>query len=234
MAIEQRRGAPEHSHNDTWDAVDAYFTESLVAPDAALDAAMKANAAAGLPAIDVAPNQGKLLHVLALTRGARRILEIGTLGGYSTIWMARALPAGGRLLTLEFEPKHARVAQANLDRAGLSGMVEIRVGAAVDSLAQLQREGAEPFDMIFIDADKQNNAVYLDWALKLAKPGTLIVVDNVVREGAIVDAASADAEVQGTRAMFARMATEPRLSGTAIQTVGSKGYDGFAMAVVAQ
>jgi predicted O-methyltransferase YrrM len=212
--------------------VDAYFTESLVAPDAALDAAMKANAAAGLPSIDVTPNQGKLLHLLALTRGARRILEIGTLGGYSTIWMARALPAGGRLVTLEFEPKHAQVAQANLDRAGLSGKVEIRIGAAADSLAQLQREGAEAFDMIFIDADKQNNRVYLEWALKLAKPGTLIVTDNVVREGAIADAASTDPGVQGTRAMFARMGAEPRLSATAIQTVGSKGYDGFALAVV--
>ena len=222
----------KHSHTDAWDAVDAYFTRTLVAPDGVLEAAMKANAEAGLPAIDVAPNQGKFLHVLALARGARRILEIGTLGGYSTIWMARALPAGGRLVTLEFEPKHAKVAQANLNRAGLGGMVEIRVGAAADSLEQLQREGAQPFDMIFIDADKPNNAVYLEWALKLAKPGTLIVVDNVVRDGEIADAGSDDPAIQGTRSMFAKMGKEPRLVGTAIQTVGSKGYDGFAMAVV--
>jgi predicted O-methyltransferase YrrM len=222
----------EHSHKDEWDAVDAYFTRSLLAPDSALEEALKANSAAGLPSIDVAPNQGKFLHLLALTKSAQRILEIGTLGGYSTIWLARALPSGGRLITLEFEPKHARVAQANLDRAGLSGKVEIRVGPAADSLAQLHKEGAAQFDMIFIDADKPNNPVYLDWALKLAKRGTLIVVDNVVREGTIADAANLDPAVQGTRTMFESMGAEPRLSATAIQTVGSKGYDGFAMAVV--
>jgi predicted O-methyltransferase YrrM len=215
-----------------WSAVDGYITERLVAPDPALDAALKANAAAGLPSIDVAPNQGKLLHVLALTRGARRILEIGTLGGYSTIWLARALPTGGRLVTLEVEPKHAQVAQANLDRAGLSGMVEIRVGPAADSLKQLHREDAAPFDLIFIDADKENIPAYLGWALRLAKVGTLIVTDNVVREGAIVDAANTDPAVEGVRAMFEMMAAEPRLSATAIQTVGSKGHDGFALAVV--
>ncbi len=228
----QQHADPERSHTEAWDAVDAYFTKSLVAPDAALDAALKANAEAGLPSIDVAPNQGKFLHVLALAKGARRILEIGTLGGYSTIWLARALPAGGRLVTLEVAPKHAQVARANLDRAGLSEMVEIRLGAAADSLAQLHGEGAEPFDLIFIDADKPNNAVYLEWALKLATRGTLIVTDNVVREGAIADGASTDPAIVGTRAMFARMGAEPRLSATAIQTVGSKGYDGFALAVV--
>ena len=231
-AYSQRPIGPEPSHTDAWDAVDAYFTASLVAPDSALDAALKANAAAGLPSIDVAPNQGKFLHLLALTKGARRILEIGTLGGYSTIWMARALPAGGRLVTLEVAPKHAQVAQANLDRAGLSDMVEIRVGPAAASLAQLHTEGTEPFDMIFIDADKPSNPVYLEWALKLAKPGTLIVTDNVVREGTVADAASTDPGVQGIRTMFERMGSEPRLIATAIQTVGSKGYDGFAMAVV--
>jgi predicted O-methyltransferase YrrM len=219
-------------NQEQWTAVDKYIAETLVAPDAALEAALKANAEAELPAIDVAPNQGKFLHVLALARGARRILEIGTLGGYSTIWMARALPAGGRLVTLEFESKHAQVAQANLERAGLAGVVEIRVGAAADSLAQLHGEGVEPFDMIFIDADKPNNAVYLEWAIKLAKPGTLIVVDNVVRDGKIADDASDDPAIQGTRDMFVKMGAEPRLVGTAIQTVGSKGYDGFAMAVV--
>jgi predicted O-methyltransferase YrrM len=231
-AYVQQRADPERSHTEAWDAVDAYFTKSLVAQDAALDAALKANAEAGLPSIDVAPNQGKFLHVLALAKGARRILEIGTLGGYSTIWLARALPAGGRLVTLEVAPKHAQVARANLDRAGLSEMVEIRVGPAANSLAQLHSEGTEPFDLIFIDADKPSNAVYLDWALKLAKLGTLIVTDNVVREGSIADGGSTDPAIVGTRAMFERMGTEPRLSATAIQTVGSKGYDGFALAVV--
>jgi predicted O-methyltransferase YrrM len=217
---------------EQWTAVDRYITDSLVPPDPILEAALEANAAAGLPSIDVAPNQGKLLHLLAMTKGARRILEIGTLGGYSTIWLARALPAGGRLVTLEVEPKHAEVAQANLDRAGLSGVVEVRLGPAAGTLAQLHKEGVEPFDLIFIDADKQNIPTYLEWALKLAKPGALIVTDNVVREGAIVDAENADPAVQGVRTMFERMAAEPRLSATAIQTVGSKGYDGFAMAVV--
>jgi predicted O-methyltransferase YrrM len=217
---------------DKWSAVDRYITERLVRSDAALEAALAANAAAGLPSIDVAPNQGKLLHLLALTRGARRILEIGTLGGYSSIWLARALPPGGRLITLELEPKHAAAAQANLNRAGLSHLVEIRVGPALESLAQLVRDGAEPFELIFIDADKRNIPAYLDWALKLARPGTLIVTDNVVREGAILDAASTDPDVQGVRAMFEMLAAEPRVSATAIQTVGSKGHDGFALAVV--
>ncbi len=227
-----RRTAQKHSHKKEWDAVDSYINGKLVPPDPALDAALAANAAAGLPSIDVAPNQGKLLHVLALAKAARRILEIGTLGGYSTTWMARALPAGGKLITLEFEPRHAQVAQANLNRAGVAGMVEIRIGPAAESLAQLHAEGVEPFDLIFIDADKQNIPAYLDWALKLARVGTLIVTDNVVREGAIVDAASPDPDVQGVRAMFEKMSAEPRLAATAIQTVGSKGWDGFAIAVV--
>jgi predicted O-methyltransferase YrrM len=237
MPIETQHGGhqdsgQERSHTDQWDAVDAYVTKCLVAQDYALDEAMKANAEAELPSIDVAPNQGKFLHLLALAKGARRILEVGTLGGYSTIWLARALPAGGRLITLEVSPKHAEVARANLDRAGFAKLVEIRVGPAADSLAQLHGEDVAPFDMIFIDADKPNNAVYLDWALKLAKRGTLIVTDNVVREGEIADAASTDPAIVATRAMFERMGAEPRLSATAIQTVGSKGYDGFAIAVV--
>lgn len=219
-------------NQDQWTAVDSYITEKLVSPDSALEAALEANAAAGLPAIDVAPNQGKFLHLLALLKGARRILEIGTLGGYSTIWMARALPTGGRLVTLEVDPKHAKVAQGNIDRAGLAGVVEVRLGPAKDSLAQLHKEGAEAFDLIFIDADKPSIPAYLEWAMKLAKPGTLILTDNVVREGAIVDAASADPAVQGVRTMFEMLAAEPRLKATAIQTVGSKGYDGFAMAIV--
>ena len=219
-------------NQEQWNEVDRYITEKLVPSDAALTAAIEANAAAGLPSIDVAPNQGKLLHLLALTKGARRILEIGTLGGYSTIWLARALPAGGRLITLEVEPKHAEVARKNLERAGFADVVEVRLGAAADSLAQLHAEGVEPFDLIFIDADKQRIPEYLDWALKLSRRGTLIITDNVVREGAIVDAENTDPAVQGVRTMFDRMAAEPRLSATVIQTVGSKGYDGFAMAVV--
>jgi predicted O-methyltransferase YrrM len=215
-----------------WSAVDSYIMERLVAPDPALDAALKANAAAGLPLIDVAPNQGKLLHVLALTKGARRILEIGTLGGYSTIWLARALPAGGRLVTLEVEPKHAQVARANLKRAGMLQKVEIRVGPAADSLARLVKKRTAPFDMIFIDADKENIPAYIGWALKLAKRGTLIVIDNVVREGAILNVASKDPDIQGVRAMFELLAAEPRLSATAIQTVGRKKWDGLALAVV--
>jgi predicted O-methyltransferase YrrM len=217
---------------ERWTEVDGYITENLVGSDAYLEAALRANVAAGLPSIDVAPNQGKFLHLLALTAGARRILELGTLGGYSTIWLARALPPGGSLVTLEFEPKHAEVARANIERAGFSGVVDVRVGAAADSLARLDQERAAPFDLIFIDADKQNMAVYLEGALKLSRRGTLIIADNVVREGAVVEAASTDPAVAGVRAMFAMMAMEPRLSATAIQTVGSKGYDGFAMAVV--
>jgi predicted O-methyltransferase YrrM len=219
-------------NQEQWNEVDRYINEKLVPADAVLAATMEANGAAGLPSIDVAPNQGKMLHLLALTRDARRILEIGTLGGYSTIWLARALPEGGRLITLEVEPKHAEVARKNIERAGFGDVVEVRLGAAAESLAQLHAEGVEPFDLIFIDADKKNIPAYLDWALKLARRGTLIVTDNVVRDGAIVDAESTDASVQGVRTMFDQMAAEPRLSATAIQTVGSKGYDGFAMAVV--
>jgi predicted O-methyltransferase YrrM len=217
---------------EKWAAVDHYIAEMLVAADPVLDAALTANAAAGLPAIDVAPNQGKLLHLLACMRGARNILEIGTLGGYSTIWLARALPPGGRLITLEADAHHARTAQANLDRAGLSEAVELRIGPAAVSLAQLYDEGTEKFDLIFIDADKPNNPTYLSWALKLAKLGCLILVDNVIRDGEILDAGSDDPSVQGVRKLFAMLAAEPRLSCTALQTVGSKGYDGFAMALV--
>ena len=217
---------------ELWTEVDRYVNETVAPNDEVLDAAMKANADAGLPSIDVTASQGKFLHVLALAVGAKRVLEVGTLGGYSTIWLARALGRGGRVVTLEYEPKHAEVARKNLKRAGLAKKVEIRVGAAADSLARLAEEGVKPFDLIFIDADKKNNAVYLDWALKLAKPGTLIIVDNVVRDGKLADAESDDPDIVGTRAMFQRMASEPRLVATALQTVGSKGYDGFAIAVV--
>jgi predicted O-methyltransferase YrrM len=217
---------------DLWTNVDRYFTDLLVPADPLLDAALQANAAAGLPAIDVAPNQGKFLYLLARLRGASRILEIGTLGGYSTIWLARALPAGGRLVTLEFEPKHARVARLNIDRAGLGDVVEIRVGPAVDSLAKLRAEGEKAFDLVFIDADKQNNPAYLTWALKFSRIGTLIIVDNVVRDGGIIDANDPDPRVRGTRTFFDMLSKEPRVSATALQTVGSKGYDGFAIALV--
>jgi predicted O-methyltransferase YrrM len=193
---------------------------------------MAANQAAELPAIDVAPNQGKLLQLLAQLVGARRILEIGTLGGYSTIWLARALPAGGRLITLEFNTKHAEIARTNIERAGLTQTVEIRVGAALDTLPKLQNESSEPFDLIFIDADKPNNSAYLRWALKLSRPGTLIIIDNVVRDGAVIDSASTDKDVQGARHLFELLANEPRISSTAIQTVGPKGSDGFAFAIV--
>jgi len=202
---------------------------ALLQPDPALEDALKANAAAGLPAIDVAPNQGKLLYLIAQLLGARRILEIGTLGGYSTIWLARALPAGGTLVTLEVDPKHAEVARANLARAGLTQVVDVRVGRALDTLAAL---AGQRFDLVFIDADKPNNPAYLAWALRLTRPGGAIVVDNVVREGAILDATSDDPRIQGTRSLFEAVAREPRLEATAIQTVGGKGHDGFVLARV--
>lgn len=215
-----------------WSEVDRYITETIPHNDAALAAVVEANRAAQLPAIDVSPTQGKLLHVLALALGARRVLEIGTLGGYSTIWLARALPEGGKLVTLEYAAKHAEVARRNLEDAGVAEKVEIRIGAAAESLEKLAKDAAGPFDLIFIDADKKNNAVYVQWALKLARRGTVIIVDNVIRDGAIVDAKSDDPDIQGTRAMFELIGREPRLTATAIQTVGSKGYDGFVIAVV--
>ena len=215
-----------------WTAVDHYITDLLVPPDPTLDAALQASAAAGLPAIQVSPNQGKLLYLLARLQQARAILEIGALGGYSTIWLARALSPGGRLITLEADPKHAKVAQANIAQAGLADVVELRLGRALDTLPQLAAEGYGPFDLIFIDADKPNNPAYFAWALKLSRQGSLIIVDNVVREGAVIDAASNDPSVQGTRRLNELLATEPRVIATAIQTVGSKGYDGFALALV--
>jgi predicted O-methyltransferase YrrM len=228
----QEKFKPDQGSLDRWAAVDRYFSEQLSLSDPVLDAAMAANKSAALPAIDVAPNQGKLLQMLAQLVGARRILEIGTLGGYSTIWLARALPADGRLITLEFSPKHAEIAHANVARAGLSDLVEIRIGAALDTLPRLQKENSEPFDLIFIDADKSNNSEYVRWALKFSRPGTLIIIDNVVRDGAVIDAVSTDKDVQGARRLFELLAGEPRISSTAIQTVGVKGYDGFAFALV--
>ncbi|MGW1884194.1 O-methyltransferase [Streptomyces sp. NPDC001970] len=218
--------------NDQWNAVDDYFIEHLAPGDDALDAAVAASDAAGLPQIAVAANQGKLLHLLALTQGARSILEIGTLGAYSTIWLGRALPADGRLVSLEYSPAHAEVARANLARAGLDKTVEVRVGAALDSLEQLEAEGAGPFDFFFIDADKVNNPNYVEWAVKLSRPGSLIVVDNVVREGAVADASSDDQAVRATRRMVELVGQHPRLTATAVQTVGARGYDGFLLARV--
>jgi len=217
---------------DQWTAVDRYITELFVPADPALDAALQATAEAGMPLINVAPNQGKLLHILALSHGARAILEIGTLGGYSTIWLARALPADGRLITLEADPKHAEVARGTIARAGLGQIVEVRLGPALDTLPQLAAEGRGPFDLVFIDADKVNTAAYFAWALKLTRRGSLIITDNVVRDGAVIDADSADTSVQGVRRFNAALAAEPRVSATVIQTVGSKGYDGFAIAIV--
>jgi predicted O-methyltransferase YrrM len=219
-------------NEEQWKAVDGYLSEQLVASDEVLDAALEASAAAGLPAISVAPTHGKLLHLFARLAGARRILEIGTLGGYSTIWLARALEPDGQLITLEADPKHAAVARANIARAGLETVVELRLGKALDTLPKIAAEGGGPFDLIFIDADKQNIPHYFDWALKLARRGSLIVVDNVVRGGAVIDAASSDVSVQGVRRFLEILAGEPRVSATAIQTVGLKGYDGFAVAVV--
>jgi len=217
---------------DQWTAVDRYIGDNLVPTDPVLDEALRASADAGLPRINVSPAQGKLLQVLARAHGAGKILEIGTLGGYSTIWLARALPAGGRLITLEAEPRHAEVARANLDRAGLSDVAEVRVGPAQDTLPELAAAGEGPFDLIFIDADKAGYPGYLTWSVRLSRPGTLIIGDNVVRGGAVADPASADANVQGVRRFIEMMGAEPRISATAIQTVGSKGYDGFTIGVV--
>lgn len=215
-----------------WAEVDAYIADHLIGDDAALDEALARNAAQHLPSIDVSAVQGKLLHILARSIGAWRILEVGTLGGYSTIWLARALPGHGALVTLEIDPHHAEVARANVDAAGVGDKVEIRVGAAVETLSHMEAEGEGPFDLVFIDADKPNNVAYLKAALALARPGALIVVDNVVREGRVTDASSADEAILGTRALFNAVAAEPRLSATAIQTVGAKGWDGFLIAVV--
>jgi len=214
---------------EQWNRVDEYVSNLMLPRDAVLDAALAAANDAGLPAINVAPNQGKLLYLLAQMQGATRILEIGTLAGYSTIWLARALPASGRLVTLELDPKHAQVARANIDRADLTGRVEIRVGRALDSLAALVSEGAAPFDFVFIDADKQSIPDYFLWSLKLTRPGSVIVVDNVVRKGAVLDAESPDANVQGVRRFNEIVSKTVSVSATTIQTVGSKGYDGFAL-----
>jgi predicted O-methyltransferase YrrM len=217
---------------EQWSGVDEYLTGLFAPPDPALDEALRASAAAGLPAIQVTPNMGKFLMLLAQVQQARAILEIGTLGGYSTIWLARGLAADGRLVTLEADPRHAVIARANLSRTGLTDRVEIRLGQALETLPQLAAEGRGPFDLIFIDADKSNYPGYLAWSLKLSRTGSLIIADNVVRKGAVVNDSSEDPIIQGVRRFNKLLAAEPRLSATAIQTVGSKGYDGFAIARV--
>jgi predicted O-methyltransferase YrrM len=217
---------------ELWTAVDQYIHGVLFASDPILDAAIAASEAAGLPNIQVSPPQGKLLQLLARLEGARNILEIGTLGGYSAIWMARALPPGGRLVTLEADAKHAEVARANFARAGLANVIELFPGPALETLPRVAAEGRGPFDLIFIDANKNNMPEYFDWAVKLSRPGSVIVADNVIRDGAVIDAATKDPDIQGVRRFNECLAAESRVSATEIQTVGSKGYDGFALAVV--
>lgn len=212
--------------------VDRFIIEKLLAADPVLDAVLAENAAAELPAIDVAPNQGKLLHLLARLSRAQRILEIGTLGGYSTIWLARALPAGGRLVTLELESRHAEVARRNFARAGVREAIDLRVGPALDTLPKLADEGGAPFDFVFVDADKPNNPAYVEWALQLARPGATIIVDNIVRGGRVVDANADDAAVVGTRRLFEQLSAQSRLDATAVQTLGLKGHDGFLIGIV--
>ena len=215
-----------------WTEVDNYICDLLVPADPALAAALKASEAAGLPAIQVSPTLGKFLHLLAHLMGAAKILELGTLGGYSTIWLARALGAGGRLITVDANGKHTEVARSNLAFAGLSDCVEFRVGPALEVLPQLAREGRGPFDLIFIDANKSDMSEYFDWALRLSRPGSLILADNVIRDGKVLEAATTDADIQGVRRFNERVAAEKRVSATELQTVGSKGYDGFAMVLV--
>ena len=215
-----------------WSEVDAYFADRLAISDPALESVLASNAAAGLPAIDVSPAQGKFLCLLARMVGSKRILEIGALGGYSTIWLARALSPGGMVVTLEASPLHADVARANFQRAGVADRIDLRVGAALDTLPILAAEGGPPFDFLFIDADKTNNPAYFSWALRLTRSGGVIVVDNVVRGGAVADPRSRDPDVRGVRKFFDMLAAEPRVSATSLQTVGMKGWDGLAIALV--
>ncbi|RWZ58131.1 O-methyltransferase [Halobacillus fulvus] len=217
---------------ENWQSFDHYMMDTIVQEDEALRTVHKRNTEAGLPSIDVSPIEGKFLHLLTKMKGAKRILEIGTLGGYSTIWMARTLPDDGQLITLEYSEKHAAVAQENIQKAGLSDRVEIIVGAALDSLPKLHSRNIAPFDFIFIDADKRNNPHYIEEALKLSEPGTCIVVDNVVREGKVLYSESEDSDVKGIRKMFEELSNHPRIDSTAVQTVGMKGHDGFLLAIV--
>lgn len=217
--------------HEPWVDVERHLTDLLIPHDDALEAALSTAAEAGIPSISVSPSQGKLLHLLARIQGARSILEIGTLAGYSAIWLARALPAGGRLITLEYQERHANVARANIERAGLADVVEVRVGAALDWMPRIAEEG-HTFDMVFIDADRPNNDRYVEWALRMTRPGSIVVVDNVVRGGAAADPASTDPSIQGVRRATELMGRDERLDATALQTVGPKGWDGFALALV--
>jgi predicted O-methyltransferase YrrM len=221
------------AESEKWKEVDNFFSEALIPPDPVLESALERSRAAGLPAISVSPNQGKLLEILARMLGAQSILEIGTLGAYSTIWLARGMQPGGRLITLESDPAHAAVARANIARAGLQSVVELRLGSALDTLPQISAEHRGPFDLIFIDADKKNIPSYFEWALRLSRPGGVIVVDNVVRDGRVIDSNSDEPDIQGVRRFLEMVAVNTTVSGTAIQTVGVKGYDGFAIVRVA-
>jgi len=232
---------PENRKNRSWDdmeqqtvwrQVDRYFEERIIERDPILEQVLHENRKAGLPAIDVTPLQGKLLHLLVMMHGSRRILEIGTLGGYSTIWMARALPPDGKIVTLELEPRHAKVAEQNLILANVKDKVDIRVGPALDQLAKMKEESVEPFDLVFIDADKANIPNYLRWALRFSRPGTVIICDNVVRNGEVINGMSSDPNVNGVRSFFDMLADEQHVTATAVQTVGSKGYDGFSIGIV--
>jgi predicted O-methyltransferase YrrM len=218
--------------DERWAAVDNYFGDLMIGEDPVLDAALAASDAAGLPPIAVSPTLGKLLHLLARATGARRILEVGTLGGYSTIWLGRALPAGGHLISLEAVNKHAEIARSNVAAAGLSEVVDIRIGPALEALPKLAAEQGDPFDLIFIDADKENNPAYFDWAIRLARPGSMIIVDNVVRDGKVLDANHPDSRVQGSRQFAELVGSQNRASATTLQMVGVKGWDGFTLAVV--
>jgi predicted O-methyltransferase YrrM len=218
--------------SDTWNAVDDYVGGLIVKPDSALDSALASTAAAGMPPIAVSAAQGKLLHLIARMLRAERILEVGTLGGYSTIWMARALPADGRIISLEIDPRHAEVARANLARAGVDGVAEVRIGAALDALPKLAEEDGGPFDLMFIDADKANIPEYFRWGVKLTRPGGVIIVDNVIRNGAVLDDSGSDPAVEGVRRLNEQLATLSEVTATTIQTVGAKGYDGFTLAMV--
>lgn len=220
------------THRQLWADVDRWFEAYLLPPDAALDNALKRSHDAGLPAIHVAPNQGKLIHLFAKMCRAKRVLEVGTLGGYSTIWLGRALPPEGRLITLEIDPRHADVARQNVADAHLSDRVEVRLGPAVESMEQMIASGEPPFDFVFIDADKPSNAAYLERALALTQPGSVIVIDNVVRQGKVIDPASNDPNVHGVQRLMVALQNEPRLSATHLQTVGGKNYDGFILATV--
>jgi predicted O-methyltransferase YrrM len=217
------------AQSEKWTEIDNFFSDALIPPDRVLESVLESSRAAGLPAINVSPNQGRLLEMLARILSARTILEIGTLGAYSTIWLARGMQTGGRLITLEADPAHAAVALANIARAGLQNVVELRLGSASDTLPQISAERRGPFDLIFIDADKENIPSYFEWALRLSRPGSVIIVDNVVRDGRVIDSKTDDPDIQGVRRFIEMLGANATVSGTAIQTVGVKGYDGFAI-----